>query len=161
VLALLGGANLGLDQEASGRENAETLGIQLGLRGNEIRRVADEAIEFSGLGSRIGDPVYTYSSGMAARLRFSVITGLRPEILVLDEGIGAADAEFALRAADRMTAFVEGSGCVVIASHSLGLLRSTCNRGLVLSGGSVAYDGSLGGAERAYLQAITPAPSRA
>jgi ABC-type polysaccharide/polyol phosphate transport system ATPase subunit len=154
VLSLLGGANLGLDPEASGRENAETLGIQLGLRGQEVNRVANEAIEFSGLGARISDPVYTYSSGMMARLRFSVITGLRPEVLVLDEGIGAADAAFAQRAADRMASFVQGSGSVVIASHSLGLLRATCNRGMVLEAGSVAYEGTLGGAERAYMQSV-------
>ncbi len=154
VLSLLGGANLGLDPEASGRENAETLGIQLGLRGREVFRVASEAIEFSGLAARIDDPVYTFSSGMMARLRFSVITGLRPEVLVLDEGIGAADAAFAQKAAERMESFVQGSGSVVVASHSLGLLRATCNRGLFLDAGSVAYAGTLGGAERAYLQSV-------
>ena len=74
VLALLGGAEAGMDQEASGRDNVLSMGVQLGETPEAMRRRVDDITEFSGLGERILHPVYSYSSGMQTRLRFSILT---------------------------------------------------------------------------------------
>ena len=98
VLALLGGSAAGLDQEATGRDNVVSMGVQLGESPQAMRGRIDDITEFSGLGERILHPVYSYSTGMQARLRFSILTSLRPDVLLLDEGLGTADAEFTARA---------------------------------------------------------------
>ena len=143
VLALLGGAEMGLDAEASGRRNIITLGISLGESVEHMESLIDEIMEFSELGNRIDDPVYTYSSGMAARLRFSTLTSLNPNILIVDEGIGAADAAFAQKAEQRLEEFIGNAGILIMASHNTQFLRQFCNRGLVLLKGKVVSDSSL------------------
>jgi ABC-type polysaccharide/polyol phosphate transport system ATPase subunit len=143
VLGLLGGAEMGLDAEASGRRNIITLGISLGESIERMESLTDEIIDFSELGNRIDDPVYTYSSGMAARLRFSTLTSLNPNILIVDEGIGAADAAFAKKAEERLENFMGNAGILIMASHNTSFLRQFCNRGLVLFKGKVASDSSL------------------
>lgn len=143
VLALLGGAGAGLDQEASGRDNIVSMGVQLGESPARMRLQVDEVTEFSGLGSRIDHPVYSYSSGMQARLRFSILTGLRPDVLLLDEGIGTADAEFQTRASERLASFVGRAGVLVLASHSEGLLHEQCNQAVWVRQGHLALAGSV------------------
>jgi ABC-type polysaccharide/polyol phosphate transport system ATPase subunit len=143
VLALLGGAGAGLDQEATGRDNIVSMGVQLGESPVQMRRAIDDVIEFSGLGSRIDHPVYSYSSGMQTRLRFSVLTSLRPDVLLLDEGIAMADAEFAERAGERLQQFVNAAGILVLASHGDALLTQQCNSGIWLDRGTIMRTGDL------------------
>jgi lipopolysaccharide transport system ATP-binding protein len=123
VLALLGGPDQGLDPEQTGRENAVSLGVKLGESASAMREQLDDIKEFSGLGGRFEHPVHTYSSGMQVRLRFTAITALKADILLVDEGIGAADAEFNARAEERLRGFYESAGTLVMASHSADLLR--------------------------------------
>jgi ABC-type polysaccharide/polyol phosphate transport system ATPase subunit len=141
VLALLGGASAGLDQEASGRANVVSLGVQLGENPVSMRRRIDEVVDFSGLEDRIDHPVYSYSTGMQARLRFSVLTSLRPDVLLIDEGIGTADAQFSERAGERLRTFVAEAGVVVLASHGDELLRQQCDQVLWLDRGVVRARG--------------------
>ena len=143
VLALLGGAGEGLDQEATGRDNIVSLGVQLGETPAAMRRRIDDVTEFSGLAARIDHPVYSYSTGMQARLRFSILTSLRPDILLLDEGLGTADAEFAHRADERLREFMSSAGIVVLASHGDDLLRSQCDTAVWLDQGRVREQGEL------------------
>ena len=143
MLALLGGASEGLDQEATGRDNIVSLGVQLGETPAAMRRRIDDVTEFSGLAARIDHPVYSYSTGMQARLRFSILTSLRPDILLLDEGLGAADAEFAQRADERLREFMSSAGIVVLASHGDDLLRSQCDTAVWLDQGRVRDQGGL------------------
>jgi len=126
ILALLGGPNEGLDPEQTGRENAMSLGIRLGESRESMESKLDDIYEFSGLGRRFDHPVYTYSSGMQVRLRFSTITSLHAEILLVDEGIGAADSEFNDRATGRLQEFYATAGTLVMASHSEAILLSHC-----------------------------------
>ena len=137
VLALLGGPDEGLDPEQTGRENAVSLGVKLGEPAESMEGDLDAIREFSGLGGRFDHPVYTYSSGMQVRLRFSVITSIRADILLIDEGIGAADAEFNERAADRLSNFYSTSGSLVLASHSELVVAAHCDRSLVLVTGQL------------------------
>jgi ABC-type polysaccharide/polyol phosphate transport system ATPase subunit len=143
VLALLGGAAEGLDQEATGRDNIVSTGVQLGETPAAMRERIDDVTEFSGLAARIDHPVYSYSTGMQTRLRFSILTSLRPNILLLDEGLGTADAEFAHRADERLREFMSSAGVVVLASHGDALLRSQCDTAVWLDQGRVREQGDL------------------
>lgn len=150
VLALLGGSEAGLDQEATGRDNVVSMGVQLGESPQAMRGRIDDVAEFSGLGERIVHPVYSYSSGMQARLRFSILTSLRPDVLLLDEGIGMADAEFTARANRRLNEFMSSAGILVLASHGDSLLREQCDEAIWLDGGAISQRGHLEGVLRSY-----------
>ena len=138
VLALLGGPNEGLDPEQTGRENAVVLGVRLGESIADMRDRCDEIQEFSGLGKRFEHPVYTYSSGMQMRLRFTTVTSLRADVLLVDEGIGMADAEFNLRAGQRLLDFYGTAGTLILASHDQAITAEHCQETLRLEQGSIA-----------------------
>jgi ABC-type polysaccharide/polyol phosphate transport system ATPase subunit len=154
VLALLGGAAAGLDQEASGRDNVVSMGVQLGESPGAMRRRIDDITEFSGLGGRIEHPVYSYSSGMQTRLRFSILTSLRPDVLLLDEGLGMADAEFTQRAGERLRAFVSAAGILVLASHGDSLLQQQCDTAVWLADGVVVQQGRLAPVLKSYHDSV-------
>lgn len=137
VLALLGGPDEGLDPEQTGRENAVSLGIRLGESLDAIQEKLDGIQEFSGLGRRFDHPVYTYSSGMQVRLRFTAITSITADILLVDEGIGAADADFNERASARLQGFYAESGTLVLSSHAEEVLAVHCDRSIRLDQGCV------------------------
>jgi ABC-type polysaccharide/polyol phosphate transport system ATPase subunit len=130
--------NLGFRPEATGRRNIELRGLINGWSPQEIEGRMDDIIEFSELGEFIDMPFKSYSSGMAARLAFSVATTLEPEILLMDEWIGAGDPKFQEKASQRMDALAEKAGIIVLASHNHNLLRRICNKILHLEGGHVA-----------------------
>jgi ABC-type polysaccharide/polyol phosphate transport system ATPase subunit len=138
VLALLGGAGAGLSQEATGLDNIVGMGVQLGEPPTAMRQRIDDVVEFSGLGDRISHPVYSYSTGMQARLRFSVLTSLRPDVLLLDEGLATADAAFTAKASNRLRDFISSAGILVLASHGDELLREQCQDAIWLRAGSIA-----------------------
>ena len=141
VLALLGGGGAGLSQESTGEANIVTMGVQLGESPSVMRSRVEEITEFSGLGERIRHPVYSYSSGMQSRLRFTILTSLRPDVLLLDEGIGTADAEFTARASTRLQEFMTSAGILVLASHGDDLLKEQCDQAVWLHRGAVAAQG--------------------
>lgn len=143
VLALLGGAGAGLSQEATGLDNIVGMGVQLGETPAAMRARVEDVVEFSGLAARIAHPVYSYSTGMQARLRFSILTSLRPDVLLLDEGLATADAEFTARASHRLSEFMTAAGILVLASHGDDLLREQCQEAAWLRRGSVAATGSV------------------
>ena len=125
VFSLLGGAGAGLDFGLSGYENVIMSGILLGESPASMRDRADEIAEFSGLGERLRNPVSSYSSGMQARLRFSILTSLSPKILIMDEGVATADAGFAAKAAERLRTFNEQAEIVVMSSHGTKMTDTT------------------------------------
>lgn len=127
VTALLGSPGLGLDPNMTGVENAIALGMRLGESKHAMLARIREIRDFSGLGERLADPVYTYSSGMNARLRFATITTVHPDVLIVDEGIGAADGAFAERASIRLQEFLTSSGTLVMASHNAKMLEAFCD----------------------------------
>lgn len=136
VLALLGGPDEGLDPEQSGRENAISLGVRLGESPRTMIDRLDDIREFSGLGRRFDHPVYTYSSGMQVRLRFTTITSISADVLLVDEGIGAADAEFSERANERLTKFYDHSGTLVLSSHAEDVISRHCQATIRLNQGT-------------------------
>lgn len=138
-------AGLGLDHNFTGRENIVNMGRMRGLSIRLIREKMEEIIEFSELGGYIDLPVKAYSSGMQARLVFSVATSLDPDILLMDEWLSTADHGFVDRAKSRMNSLLSKSRLMVLASHDFGLIKSTCNKLLVLNEGKAEYFGALEG----------------
>ena len=134
--------SLGIDPEATGRENIFLRGALLGMSKAALARNIDGIIEFSELGDFIDMPLRTYSSGMHLRLAFAVSTIVRPEILLMDEWLAVGDEGFKHKAEQRMTEMVQSTNILVIASHARDLLMHTCNRILWLEHGQIKMDGS-------------------
>ena len=143
LMSLLGGSGASLDGSLTGYENIVTSGILLGASVSEMKSKIDEIAEFSGLGNRINTPVGTYSSGMQARLRFSITTAMSPQILIMDEGVASSsDPDFAQKAKDRLTKFKASVEILVIASHGSGI-TDVCNKGLWLEDGKIKEFGEI------------------
>jgi ABC-type polysaccharide/polyol phosphate transport system ATPase subunit len=131
----------GLDMDDTGYENVLTCGLLLGMSRAEIERKLPEIEAFTELNDYLSLPVRTYSSGMLVRLGFAIATAIDPEILLLDEGLGAGDARFAVRAAERVQALIGRSSIMVLASHSEELIRQMCKRAILLDRGRILADG--------------------
>ena len=144
---------LGMDPESSGYENIVLRGLYLGLSRSQIRARMDEIAEFTELGSFLSLPLRTYSAGMQTRLSFAVSTCLHPDILLLDEGIGAGDAAFLVKAKQRLEAAVERAGILVFASHAESLMRQLCTKAMLLDQGSVVATGTIDEVLERYKEA--------
>jgi ABC-2 type transport system ATP-binding protein len=132
---------LGMDQDATGYENIRIRGMFLGMSKAEIAAQIDEIVGFSELGQYIHMPIRTYSTGMRVRLAFAIATAVRPDILLLDEMIGAGDARFIERAEQRLGEFLNRAQIMVLASHSNSIIRKLCNKALLLHHGKlVGFD---------------------
>jgi len=140
----------GIEQEDTGYDNIITVGLLLGMSLEEITEKAPEIIAFSELGDFIHLPIRTYSTGMLARLSASIATSIDPGILLLDEGIGAADARFGDKIARRMKEMVERTEILVLASHSEALLASMCDKAALLHHGKLIEVGSFESVQKAY-----------
>jgi ABC-type polysaccharide/polyol phosphate transport system ATPase subunit len=133
----------GLDIDDTGFENIVTCGLFLGMSRDEIASKTGEIEEFSELGQYLSLPVRTYSAGMLMRLGFAIATSLEPEILLLDEGLSAGDARFTERMTHRVTALVERSSILVLASHSDGLIKDMCNKAVLMEQGRITSAGDV------------------
>lgn len=133
---------LGIDGEATGRENIFIRGALLGLKRKEIEDRFEEIVEFSELGEFINMPVRTYSSGMHLRLAFAVATIIRPEILIMDEWLSVGDASFTEKAEKRLNSLVKSSRILIIASHSRELIERICTRAMWFEHGKLILDSS-------------------
>jgi len=129
--------SLGFRPEATGRRNIVLRGLINGWTPDQIDSRMEEIIAFSELGDFIDMPFRSYSQGMAARLAFSIATSFQPEILLMDEWIGAGDASFQKKTKERMGQIAERAGIIVLASHNTDLVKNTCNRVLELENGKI------------------------
>jgi len=134
--------NLGIDPDATGRENIRLRSAMMGMSPGEIAEKFDEIAEFSGLGEFLDVPFRTYSSGMQLRLAFATSTAVRPEILIMDEWLSTGDEDFKERANMRMRELVDSTNILVLASHSKELLLKNCNRIFWLEHGKIKMSGS-------------------
>lgn len=144
--------SLGFEPDATGRENVLYRGLLLGLSPKYMRQIEDEVVEFAGLGEFIDYPIRTYSAGMQVRLAFAISTAVGGDVLLLDEVIGAGDANFMAKAKKRITRLIEQSEILVLASHDFGALRSLCLRGLVFHHGVLIFDGPIATAIDHYME---------
>ncbi|MCR9121650.1 MAG: ABC transporter ATP-binding protein [Phyllobacteriaceae bacterium] len=131
----------GMDPEATGIENIYLRGYVLGMDKGQIADLIDEIADFTELGDFLDLPVKTYSAGMFSRLGFAVSTAIKPDILLIDEGIGAGDAAFQERAAERIEELKRNVRILVVASHDNSLLESLGCRPILFSAGKIVDDG--------------------
>jgi len=134
---------MGMDMDATGRENVTLRCVFLGMTYKEAQVHAEEIAEFSQLGSFLDLPIRTYSTGMLVRLAFAASTASRPQILIMDEMIGAGDAAFATKAKSRVDQYVENASILVLASHNDDILRAFCNRAILMDKGRITMFGSV------------------
>ena len=144
--------SLGMHPDATGLENIYLRGLQMGLGLKEIRALIPEVLAFSELADDIEKPLATFSTGMRLRLAIAVSTMIEPDILLLDEWIGAGDARFNAKVRARMMSLVEESRGLVIATHNAGLMKSLCTHGLVLAGGRNVYYGKVDDALAFFME---------
>jgi len=145
-------ASLGLNPEATGYENILLRGLYMGLHPREIRTLAPAIADFTELGDFLHMPVRTYSAGMMIRLGFAVATATKPEILLMDEWLLAGDAQFLDKARQRIDTFVSQSQILVLASHSLEVIRKWCRKVVWLEGGRVILAGNAEPVLSRYVQ---------
>lgn len=132
----------GFDFDLTGRENIFLNGAILGFSEKFLQEKYDEIVAFSELGEFIEIPIRNYSSGMLARLAFSVATVVNPEILIVDEILSVGDASFQEKSRSRMTELMGGGTTVLFVSHSLAQIREMCSRVLWLEHGKVKMLGN-------------------
>lgn len=131
----------GFDLDLTGRENIFLNGAILGYSEEFLNRKYDEIVRFSELGTFIESPIRNYSSGMLARLAFSVATVVQPEILIVDEILSVGDAAFQEKSKRRMLELMGGGTTVLFVSHSLEQIREMCSRVIWLENGRVKMQG--------------------
>lgn len=131
----------GFDPELSGHDNIFLNGAILGFSEEFLKSKYDEIVAFSELGEFIHMPIKTYSSGMLARLAFSVATIIEPEILIVDEILSVGDASFQEKSRARMMELMQGGTTVLFVSHNLSQIREMCDRTIWLERGGVKMTG--------------------
>jgi ABC-2 type transport system ATP-binding protein/lipopolysaccharide transport system ATP-binding protein len=141
---------MGMDVEATGYENIILRSVFLGVPLDQAKRSVAEIEDFSELGNFLHLPLRTYSSGMMLRLAFAVTTAVTPEILIMDEIIGAGDAAFFDKAEKRLNRVIGDSHILVVASHSEFTLQRFCNKAALLKEGRLVMLGSVDEVLAAY-----------
>ncbi|MDG2528805.1 ABC transporter ATP-binding protein [Caulobacter endophyticus] len=136
-------SSLGLDMNLTGYDNIAVACRYRGIDRATMERLRPDIVEFSGLGGFIHLPMRTYSLGMMARLAFAITTSVAPDILVMDEWLATGDADFMEQAQARLRELVDQARVLVLATHSMPLVRTLCNKVVVLNHGRVAYFGPI------------------
>jgi ABC-type polysaccharide/polyol phosphate transport system ATPase subunit len=152
-LTVLLDSGFGLDPSLSGHENVLTMAILARVAKPDRAEVLQEVRKFSELENAFELPVKTYSSGMVVRLILSAQLFLMENTgLIIDEGFGTADAQFQKKTFDRIDDLIKSVPFMVLASHNEGMLKSYCNRGIVIRESGIAFDGDIEEALRIYNQ---------
>jgi len=144
----------GFDKQYTGAENIYLYGAVLGYSKDFIREKYDEIVEFSELGDFIDVPVKNYSSGMRARLGFSIATIVEPEILILDEVLSVGDAKFRKKSEKKIKSMFDKGVTVLFVSHSIEQVRRLCDRAILLEKGRLVASGSVKEVSRIYEEKI-------
>jgi lipopolysaccharide transport system ATP-binding protein len=151
----------GFHPDLTGRENVYLNGVILGMTRAEVKRKFDEIVDFAGIEEFIDTPVKRYSSGMFARLGFSVAAHLEPDILVIDEVLSVGDFAFQRKGLEKMRAIAKSGSTVIFVSHNLQAVAEFCQRGILLEKGRVVADGPTDQVVRRYLDTASNHQQRA
>jgi lipopolysaccharide transport system ATP-binding protein len=143
----------GFHPELTGRENVYLQGAIMGMKRPEIQKKFDEIVQFAGLESFVDTPVKRYSSGMNARLGFSIAAHLNPDVLIIDEILSVGDLSFQQKCIDRMAWFKAQGAAIVFVSHNLQAVSTYFDRGLVMERGQCRFDGTASDAVATYTAA--------
>ena len=147
--------NAGFEPEFTGRENIYLKGTLLGLNKKDVKKIEEQIVSFADIGEYIDYPVKKYSSGMRARLGFSIAIHVEPEILVIDEALSVGDEEFKNRCLDKITQITKKKDITIIfVTHSLKMAKEFCKRGIVLEKGKIIFDGDIEDAIEKYQLSV-------
>ncbi len=146
--------NAGFAPQLSGRDNIVLVGMLYGLPWKRTRRLADDIIDFAELADAIDKPLYTYSSGMRARLGFSIAMNARPDIVLLDETLSVGDAWFQRKSRDALSWMMSANRAVIIASHNVAMLRTLCHRVVWIDDGKARAIGDANSVLEQYARAV-------
>lgn len=133
----------GFDPEMTGRENIYFRGEILGISRKELKEREDEIIEFAELGEYINQPVRTYSSGMKARLGFSINANVQPDVIIVDEALSVGDKSFREKCNKKIKEIIDTGVTFLFVTHSAAEARKMCKRGIVLDSGKIVFDGDI------------------
>ena len=139
--ATLLGVKGALNKSVSGNRNITIGGLAMGMSRAEVEAMRPEVIEFADLTEFINMPMGTYSTGMQARLRFSIAAARQHEILLVDETLSTGDAEFRARSQAKIRELANSAGTVFLVAHSQTMIREVCNRAIWLDKGVIKLDG--------------------
>ncbi len=131
----------GFDAELTGRDNILLAGAFMGMDHREMARRIDSIIEFADLGQFIDAPIKTYSTGMRARLGFSIATAIDPDILLLDEVLATGDQVFRAKSQARVLELVRAAKGIVLVTHDMNWVTEFCNRAILLEQGQIVAEG--------------------
>jgi len=145
---------IGFHPEMSGLQNVHGALIYNGLVGADLQQAIDDIIDFAELGEHLDHPLKTYSEGMKARLQFATATAIKPSILVIDEILGAGDAYFAVKSAERMRQLMGGGCTLLLVSHAMTQVHQFCDRVVWLERGRIVADGDALSVINAYEEFI-------
>ena len=148
---LLAGVNPGFSNQISGRKNVFELAQAYGVSKDEIDSFVLSVEEFADIGDAFDRNFGGYSTGMRGKVGFGFITALEPDILLIDETLGVGDREFRAKAQIRLREFISRSGTVLISTHSLGLAKELCDRGLIIDNGRIVFDGEIESSIKHYM----------
>lgn len=154
TLTTLLGMGMGLDMDASGMENIYIAHYLHGFRNHQIRGLVDEIVDFCELDEFINMPVRTYSAGMRTRLAFAISTSFVPDVLLIDEVFGAGDKRFFEKSQKRMETLMKKSRILVFASHNDSLLKTFCNKAMLMLDGEQVEVGGVDEVLCAYEETI-------
>lgn len=141
----------GFDLEFTGRENIYLKGQILGLTNKEIKGLEKQIVDFADLEEYIDQPVRTYSSGMKARLGFSINVNIDPDILIVDEALSVGDEEFRNKCVEKVNEIVNQEDVTLLfVTHSTAVAKSFCKRGIVMNKGKKQFDGDIDEAIEKY-----------
>lgn len=145
----------GFDPEFTGRENIYFRGQLFGMSNAEIKELEPEIVDFADLNDYIDQPVRTYSSGMKARLGFAINVSIKPEILIVDEALSVGDSEFKKKCLEKINQIVgEKDVTFLFVTHSTGVAKSFCKRGMVMRQGKLLFDSDIDGAIDFYKKTL-------
>ena len=145
----------GFDQEFTGRENIYLKGQILGIKDSEIKKLESEIVDFAELEEYIDQPVRTYSSGMKARLGFSINVNIKPEILIVDEALSVGDEAFRKKCIKKVNEIIQKEDVTLLfVTHSTNVAKDFCKRGMVMKKGKVVFDGEIKEAIKNYDKII-------
>ncbi len=134
----------GFDSEFTGRENIYLKCNIMGMNDEQIAEVEEQIVEFAEIGDYIDQPVRTYSSGMKARLGFSINVNVEPEILIVDEALSVGDKSFQQKCITKVKQIMEGGNVTFLfVTHSPSMAKAFCSRGIVLEKGKMTFDGDI------------------
>ena len=145
---------VGFNKNLSGRENIILGGLAAGLSRREVDERAEEVAEWTELGDFIDMPMRTYSSGMSARVEFSVAVHMKPDILMIDEALSTGDAHFREKANAKMAELRDSARAMFLVSHGLGSIKEMCNEVIWLDRGTLMMRGEPDQVVKAYLKFV-------